>query len=876
MKHVVGLPLVAMPIATLFATCGALPERGSQLDPLTDRNSIPFVMPWDDNLKGTATDVSFLNDAPAGKNGWIIARDGHFYEEKTGRRVRFLGTNLTAKAAFPTKHDADRIAGRLAKLGVNAVRFHHINNGWDLDGGTIWKPGRTHLEIDPAQLDKLDYFIAALKRNGIYSNINLQTSREYLPEMGLPPSVRELRNFGKKVDKFNERMIQVQEEYAKELLDRVNPYTGLKYADDPAIFKIEINNENSLVGWPGESPGAGLDGLPEPFLSEIVGKWNAWLNAKYGDDAALRLAWPDRPAPDSPSLVTRNTAWSYENQSNGDVTFTVTEAEGPADASKTLVARINDNRGPNWHVQAHLGGLNLENGQVYTVTFRAKANKPETIGIDARLNKPDWRFLGLGTSARLDQDWKEYAYSFRVANSEPDSARISFVLGDARAEISIADVRVRKGESSTGLAPGQSLAQKNIPLPPSDLSPRFADYTQFLADLEKSYTERMRRYLRQELGFHKAMIIDAQISWGGLTGPYREERSEYADDHAYWNHPTFLGSDWDPKNYRVDRRALVNEMAADAGSLGGLALTRIHGKPHSISEYCHPAPGDFMVEMMPLFAAFGALQDWDALYTFDWSATGTGMINDRYDGFFDSAKNPARTAFYPAAALMFRGHLIPPARETILDLPQKPWAETMTARAAWQAHGNLPNFLLTRTSLRQTNRESSARHNPSELAPTGMAVVQGPKGSTVTVDLPKAKALIGFMGGQTFRLGDFEVTFDAFSGDFAALTLTPLDNKPIEQSERLLLTIGARFENHNMGWNDERNSVSDQWGEGPVRAQIVPCSITLKNNRAIKVFYLDPRGQRLGPVEGLRHSGGTTLFRVSSSSPSVFYEITAR
>ncbi|MCA1947713.1 MAG: hypothetical protein LDL56_04760 [Armatimonadetes bacterium] len=128
------------------------------------------------------------------------------------------------------------------------MRFHHLNNGWDLNGGTIWKRNRVFLEIDPIQLDRFDCFVAALKKRGICSNINLQTAREYLPEMGFPPSVRQLKNFAKKVDKFDERMIRLQQQYARDLIGRRNPYTGLRYADDPAILVVEINNENSLVG----------------------------------------------------------------------------------------------------------------------------------------------------------------------------------------------------------------------------------------------------------------------------------------------------------------------------------------------------------------------------------------------------------------------------------------------------------------------------------------------------------------------------------------------------------------------------------------------------------------------------------------------------
>ena len=271
--------------------CG---QSGSQ--PTTTAVSdtfFPFVLPWNDGVTGTATDLSFLNAKPAGKNGRIEARNGHFYEQKTGRRVRFFGTNLVTSAAFPAKTDADAIAARLAKLGVNIVRFHHLQNDWDLPNGTIWKRDKMQLELDPAALDRMDFFISRLRAHGIYINLNLQTTRKPIPEQGLPASSSQLKDYGKKADKYYERLIVLQQEYAKALLDRTNPYTKLKYKDDPALMVIEINNVNSLVGWPRESPGAGVPGFPEPFRGELVRQWNAWLKDKYQNNATLAQNWPN-------------------------------------------------------------------------------------------------------------------------------------------------------------------------------------------------------------------------------------------------------------------------------------------------------------------------------------------------------------------------------------------------------------------------------------------------------------------------------------------------------------------------------------------------------------------------------------------------------
>lgn len=859
--------------AAVLSQAAAQTQNLAEIKPLAGDNAFPFVMPWDASPTGTAADASFLNPKPAGANGWVVVRNGQFIETATSRRLRFFGTNVGGKAAFPSKEDAPKIARRMKVLGINLVRFHHLNNGWDLDGGTVWKRGRTFIEMDPVQLDKLDHFVFCLKRNGIYSNINLQTSREYVPELGLPETVRQIPNFQKKIDKIYPRMIELQKEYARDLLDRVNPYTKLKYKDDPAILKVEINNENSLVGWPGESPGAGLPSLPSPFKEFVEGRWNDWLTAKYKNDAGLRRAWPTVDTRTGASVVNADSAWTHENQSNGDVTFTVQDGTGSASSARTMVADIKSNPGPDWHVQMHLGGLDLKNETLYTVSFDAKASQEMAFEVASRLSKPDWRFLGLASTIKVGTDWQTYNLAWRVNGTEPNSARVGMVLGRVRGRLEIRNLQIREGQYTEGLPAGQSLAARNIQLPPADSSQRSRDYLQFLAETEAAFTETMRQYLVRDLGFTRTHIIDTQTSWGGLTSFLRERNSSFRDDHAYWNHPTFLGADWDPVNYRVDRKALVNEIGGNWGTLRALAIQRVAGLPFSVSEYNHPAPSDYQVEMLPLYAAFAAMQDWDCIYTFAWDATGTGVDNTRYANYFDMSLNPAKTAYFPMAALVFRTGLVSPLNGlAILNVGSRSWLRQLNAWDAWPLNSIDPGA--QRLSMKASGPEAKPSLSMTEATARGrvMTVQTGPDGKIVRVDAPKFKAVIGFVGGQTTTVDGLSAKFNRFGAGFAALTVNPVDGRPIRSSRRVLVTLGGRVENRNMAWNAERNSVSDKWGIGPVMAEAVPASITLAVDGPRKVFVLGPDGRRGKPVPAAFQNGRLT-FSMGRSVGSMWVEI---
>ena len=82
----------------------------------------PFVLPWDDATPGV-TDLSGWLQRPAGKFGHVrVGEDGHLYAGT--ERIRFYGVDLAFSANIPLKPDAEKIAARMAKFGVNIVRFH--------------------------------------------------------------------------------------------------------------------------------------------------------------------------------------------------------------------------------------------------------------------------------------------------------------------------------------------------------------------------------------------------------------------------------------------------------------------------------------------------------------------------------------------------------------------------------------------------------------------------------------------------------------------------------------------------------------------------------------------------------------------------------
>lgn len=240
-----------------------------------------------------ALDFSWLLDAPAGKHGFTKVKDGHLYFED-GTRAKFIGFNMPTRSNTPDHETAERLAERLASLGVNVVRLHAADaplgsSGWSssLDNPLIdYNSGSSRL-LNEKGLDRFDYFVAKLKERGIYVQVDLLVARAF--QDGDDLDYPDAPGFPfKSFTHVNERLIQLQKEYATKLLCHVNPYTGLALIDDPAVMTIQIANEDSVIK--GTEDIKNEKGIA-PYRQELQRRFNRFLLAKYDTRKNLAEAW---------------------------------------------------------------------------------------------------------------------------------------------------------------------------------------------------------------------------------------------------------------------------------------------------------------------------------------------------------------------------------------------------------------------------------------------------------------------------------------------------------------------------------------------------------------------------------------------------------
>ena len=222
------------PFAAAIALVAALCTSG-----MAGEGSLaPFFADWNASPESPVS-MALLLPAPAGKAGFIRAAGGHLVDG-SGARFRIWGVNITARATLPSKETAPLLAAHLARHGINCVRLHFLDKL--APNGLIDANREDTQRLDPAQLDTLDFFIAKLKERGIYTDLNLNVGRIYKPGDGVPDC--ELLGFAKAITYFNPRLIELQKQYARQLLTHRNAYTGQEYRNEPAVALVELVNEN--------------------------------------------------------------------------------------------------------------------------------------------------------------------------------------------------------------------------------------------------------------------------------------------------------------------------------------------------------------------------------------------------------------------------------------------------------------------------------------------------------------------------------------------------------------------------------------------------------------------------------------------------------
>jgi hypothetical protein len=227
-------------------------------------------------------------DHPAGKHGGVrMVKDRFAFED--GTPVKFWGVNLSYTASAPDKETAEYTAARYAKYGVNAVRMHKFSYPTNQSG--IGDPDDS-TRMDAKGLDRLDYFASRLKENGVYFGWSHTYGFRVVPGdrkrlVAYDEIAKNLQGNTYAFIHFAEDVQDLMIEMVVNLLKHKNPYTGRTYADEPALFFLELQNEDDIFFYTSEKA---FNACPT-YKKRFQARFADWLKERYGTQEKLAAAW---------------------------------------------------------------------------------------------------------------------------------------------------------------------------------------------------------------------------------------------------------------------------------------------------------------------------------------------------------------------------------------------------------------------------------------------------------------------------------------------------------------------------------------------------------------------------------------------------------
>ncbi len=841
---------------------------------------VPFVIP----ARQEPNSVLAVQNEPVGTERITVDGD-HF--ALNGEHIKIWGVNITFSGLFPSHQDAPMAAERLAAAGINSVRFHHLDTLNYPQG--IWDPDDP-MSFDPEALDRLDYFINELARRGIYINMNLHVGRKHSNYLGLPDPTTD---YDKMVGIFTSQLIDAQKGYAQDLLGHYNPYRGMTYSEDPAIAFVEITNEDSLFMWNAADT---LPNLPSYYADILQQQYNDWLAEEYIDTNGLSAVWNAGIELLGDNVLTSfvdhftdpnvdpDDKWYLEQHEGCSADFTLSEYQSQACAK--FVINVTDDQ--NWHLQVKQANLEIAGGQYYTLSFDAVAEQPRTIWCDAMQDHTPWSNLGLNSSAELTNDWQTYTFGFTATDND-NNGRITFRFGGGNTTtFYLRNPQLRTG-GQTGLLPDEFIENGTVRLyVDTPVKQRTIDRMRFFADTEKTYFDDMYSYIKNDVGC--GALVTGTVVFGPL-GLWAQSDMDFIDSHAYWQHPAFPGSPWDPVNWYINQMPMTDYI--DQATLFGLAGCRLgkgagySGKPFTVSEYNHPAPLDSQASCIPMLASFAAAQDWDGLWMFDYASENNAWDHNYFARWFSIMHNPAKWGFVRAATSIFRNAELNPVGNTYsyvgLTDPNDPLPQLadLHFKYGWDMFGVLAEKAgisredLLNNRIVNTLYQTGTIYSPNEPNQTTLDwQIAGDGKGIYTAVGNSAGIYVGHSDKFSAATGGKIVVTEP---DYVAMTITQLDcanpSAELPRGALALITTVGRCENTGMMFTPDRTSVGDDWGNAPVLIEPVSAEIIFPY-KGVRCYALDPNGAIKSGV-ATRIENSQTIIELSSAYETMWYLLAA-
>ncbi len=435
---------------------------------------------------------------------------------------------------------------------------------------------------------------------------------------------------------------------------------------------------------------------------------------------------------------------------------------------------------------------------------------------------------------------------------------------------------------------------------------RPALYAEFLQEVYRRGYRKLADSFR-EFGL-RAPLTDLNYINDVSTTLLRDEH-DLVDNHGYWAHPQFLGSNW-----RLPASTEPSSAIEAYGGIGGaLFQSRIFGKPFTLTEWDYTFPNPYLVEGPFLLGAYASLQGHSALcrFTYAWTIDKIDQAESHLC-FFDMANAPLRLLSERAGALFYLRGDVAEAKESFpiwfdrdfLARPEHPrWCPSVYGRLGLigktgvvfdaerlplhsrallyaakpgKEPAGLPSLLCggAEETLRLLTKRgvlTPRDYDPAEerfTSSTGELELNRRRLSFQAVT-PKSEGFVGKEGNA------FEGKFARvrMTSGFSAVLVASRDGRPLPESRRLLILHLTECRNTGTRFSAPDGVILEKYGIPPLLMRRGEVEITLPVLPGARLYACDFDGSRrfeipvTSPVFTLRANN------ITPQGPVAVYEL---
>ncbi len=255
--------------------------------------------PKPDTFAESPIDLRFLNEKFAGEHGFIGAKDGQFIHTANGQAGSLLGGERSARRGPRSRPTPpDRPHARQARRQPGPPPRRGLRQGRRSQPG-LRQAGHRHRRGNES--------------GGIYTHLSIYFPLWFTPRANHPW----LEGYDGKTHPFaalmfNPKFQEKYREWWKALLTTPSETTGKALIDEPALFGVEMQNEDSFFFWT-----FGTENIPDAQLRILETQFGDWLKKKYGSLDAAFAAWKgakvNRDAP-AEGRVSFRPLWNMFNE----------------------------------------------------------------------------------------------------------------------------------------------------------------------------------------------------------------------------------------------------------------------------------------------------------------------------------------------------------------------------------------------------------------------------------------------------------------------------------------------------------------------------------------------------------------------------------